>query len=142
MLGYYYKQIKDALPFLRLASGRIIFTSSGAAQNAYSSWGAYGASKAAINHLAMTLKSEEPQVTTVAIRPGVVDTAMQKDIRETFLKNMDDKDQQKFLGAKEDGKLLPPEKPGNVIAEVALNADKGLSGLFLRWVDGLLVYKQ
>ncbi|KIW66670.1 hypothetical protein, variant [Phialophora macrospora] len=127
--------ISEALPWLRQAKGRIIFTSSGAAQNAYPSWGAYGASKAAINHLTMTLKNEEPDVTTVAIRPGVVDTAMQKDIRETFLSNMDEKDQQKFLSAKEQGKLLPPEKPGNVIAELAVSADKELSGLFLSWDD-------
>ena len=80
----------------------------------------------------MTLKIEEPDVTTVAIRPGVVDTAMQKDIRETFLKNMDEHDQRKFVLAKEQGKLLPPEKPGSAIAELALHAEKDLSGLFLR----------
>ncbi|ETI22838.1 hypothetical protein G647_06915 [Cladophialophora carrionii CBS 160.54] len=127
--------ISEALPWLRQAKGRIIFTSSGAAQNAYPSWGAYGASKAAINHLTMTLKNEEPDVTTVAIRPGVVDTAMQKDIRESFLSNMDEKDQQKFRSAKEDGKLLPPEKPGNIIAELAVSAEKELSGSFLSWDD-------
>ncbi|KAJ9609990.1 hypothetical protein H2200_006320 [Cladophialophora chaetospira] len=128
-------RVKEALPLLRPAKGRIIFTSSGASQNAYSSWGAYGASKAAINHLAMTLKNEEPDVTTLAIRPGVVDTAMQKNIRETFLKNMDENDKKKFLGAKEDGKLLPPHKPGNVIAKLAVRADKKLSGSFLSWDD-------
>ena len=126
------QQTKEALPHIRAARGRIIFTSSGAAQNAYSSWGAYGASKAAINHLASTLKNEEPEITTIAIRPGVVDTAMQQDIRETFLRNMDDKDQQKFTAAKGQGKLLPPEKPGHVIANLVVNAKKDLSGLFLR----------
>lgn len=125
-------QIKEALPLLRAANGRIVFTSSGASSNAYASWGAYGASKAAINHLAMTLRSEEPEVTTVSIRPGVVDTAMQVDIREKFLKNMDEKDQKKFSSAKEDGILLPPEKPGRVIAELAVRARKDLSGQFLR----------
>ena len=130
--AYHHQQIREALPLLRSTKGRIIFTSSGAAQNAYSSWGAYGASKAAINHLSMTLKNEEPNVTTVAIRPGVVDTAMQQSIRDVFLTNMDEKDQQKFLTAKREGKLLPPEKPGNVIADLAVNADKELSGLFLR----------
>ncbi|KIX02778.1 uncharacterized protein Z518_08720 [Rhinocladiella mackenziei CBS 650.93] len=131
--------IQSALPFLRASKGRIIFTSSGAASNAYSSWGAYGASKAAINHLAMTLKNEEPEVTTVSIRPGVVDTAMQVDIREKYLKNMDEKDQVKFLSAKKDGKLLPPEKPGVVIAELVVRADIELSGMFLSWDDPKLV---
>jgi NAD(P)-dependent dehydrogenase (short-subunit alcohol dehydrogenase family) len=107
-------------------------TSSGAAENAYSSWGAYGASKAAVNHMAMTLKNEEPDITTVSIRPGVVDTAMQQDVRDVYLKNMDKKDQQKFRSAKIDGKLLPPDKPGNVIAQLAVKAPRELSGLFLR----------
>ncbi|OAL27852.1 hypothetical protein AYO22_03197 [Fonsecaea multimorphosa] len=126
------EQIKETLPLLRSNKGHIIFTSSGAASNAYPSWGVYGATKAAINHLTMTLKNEEPEVTTVSIRPGVVDTAMQMDIREKYLHNMDEKDQQKFLSAKKDGKLLPPEKPGNVIAELAVRAKKEFSGLFLR----------
>jgi NAD(P)-dependent dehydrogenase (short-subunit alcohol dehydrogenase family) len=90
----------------------------------------------------MTLKNEEPDVTTVAIRPGVVDTAMQKDIRESFLSNMDEKDQQKFLSAKEQGKLLPPEMPGNVIADLAVSADKELSGLFLRYAKTTLLSVQ
>ncbi|KIW55814.1 hypothetical protein, variant [Exophiala xenobiotica] len=124
--------IKAAVPLLRPSKGRIVFTSSGAASNAYSSWGAYGASKAAINHLAMTLKSEEPEITTVSVRPGVVDTAMQVDIREKFLQNLDEKDQKKFGSAKDDGILLPPEKPGRVIAELAIRAEKALSGQFLR----------
>lgn len=82
--------------------------------------------------MAMTLKNEEPEVASISIRPGVVDTAMQVDIREKYLKNMDEKDQAKFLSAKKDGKLLPPEKPGRVIAELAVRAEKDLSGLFLR----------
>ena len=56
--------------------------SSGAAVNAYTGWGMYGAAKAAMNHLALTLSTEEPDVTTMAIRPGVVDTEMQREIRE------------------------------------------------------------
>ncbi|OAL38422.1 hypothetical protein AYO20_02481 [Fonsecaea nubica] len=134
--------IQQTLPLLRSAKGRIVFTSSGAAMNAYPSWGVYGATKAAINHLAMTLKAEEPDVTTISIRPGVVDTAMQTDIREKFIRNMDDKDQQKFLSAKRDGKLLPPEKPGNVIAELAVKAKPELSGLFLSWDDPQLAEYQ
>ncbi|EXJ92924.1 hypothetical protein A1O3_01480 [Capronia epimyces CBS 606.96] len=128
----YVALVRSALPLLRTTKGRIVFTSSGAASNAYSSWGAYGASKAAINHLAMTLKNEEPDVIAVSVRPGVVDTAMQVDIREKYLQNMDEQDQAKFIGAKRDGKLLPPEKPGHVIAELAVRAGNELSGLFLR----------
>lgn len=41
------------------------------------------ASKAAMNSLARTLGNEEPSIVTVAVRPGIVDTDMQKAIRET-----------------------------------------------------------
>lgn len=97
-----------------------------------------GASKAAINHLARTLAKEEPSITTLAIRPGMVDTQMQTDIRGKYLQNMDEDDQAKFMGAHKDGKLLPPEKPGHVMARLAVDvklAGKSLSGAFLSWSD-------
>ena len=71
--------------------------------HAYSTWGAYGASKAALNHLAMTMKSEEPDITTIAIRPGVVDTEMQRELREVHHDRLDKKDQEKFMDAKANG---------------------------------------
>ena len=113
-------------------------TSSGAAEHAYTSWGAYGASKAALNHLAKTLAKEEPSITTLAIRPGMVDTQMQTNIREQYLHNMDEDDQVKFTGAYKDGKLLRPEQPGHVMAKLAVDiglGKKGLSGSFLSWSD-------
>ncbi|KAI9681535.1 MAG: hypothetical protein M1817_002819 [Caeruleum heppii] len=130
--------IKDALPLLRANHGRIILTSSGAAINAYTSWGSYGASKAALNHLALTLRVEEPLVTTVSIRPGVVDTQMQMDIRGVHIEKMDAKDQEKFMGLKEKGELLRPEQPGGVIARLVMGATKELSGNFLSWNDEAL----
>ena len=84
-----------------------------------------GASKAPINHLAKTLAKEELLITTLAIRPGMVDTQMQTDIRGKYLQNMDEKDQKKFVDAHKDGKLLPPEKPGNVIAKLAADSKLG-----------------
>ena len=103
--------------------------------NAYSTWGAYGASKAVLNHLAMTLATEESDVTTVSIRPGVVDTDMQVSIRDVHHANMDAKDAAKFKELKETGGLLKPEQPGNVMARLALDAPKDLSGKFLSWND-------
>lgn len=85
-----------------------------------------------MNHLAKTMKVEEPLITTVSIRPGVVDTNMQRDIREIHLSHMDPKDQEKFTTAKTSGSLLPPSAPGNVMARLVLDAKPELSGLFLR----------
>jgi len=127
--------VKAAIPSLRQTHGRIILVSSGAAAGAYSTWGAYGSSKAAINHLALTLKVEEPEITTVSIRPGIVDTAMQQAIRDEHSERMDAKDANKFKTLHQDGGILKPEQPGNVMARLALDATKDLSGKFLNWND-------
>ncbi|KAI4290200.1 MAG: hypothetical protein L6R35_000523 [Caloplaca aegaea] len=123
--------IKAAVPLLRNSGGRVIFTSSGAATKAYSTWGAYGASKAAMNHLNLTLAAEEPSVICMSIKPGVVDTQMQQDIRDIHSKSMDDKDIAKFRTLHEEGNLVRPEQPGQVIGKLAVNAPKELSGKFL-----------
>jgi NAD(P)-dependent dehydrogenase (short-subunit alcohol dehydrogenase family) len=123
---------------LRKSRGRIVFTSSGAAVGAYQGWGCYGAGKSVLNHLALTLSVEEPDVTTISIRPGVVDTEMQREIREVHNATMSEKDAAKFLGLKKDGGLLRPEQPGHVIAELAVKAGQELSGKFLSWNDEAL----
>lgn len=124
---------KASLPPLRESKGRLIFVSSGAATNGYSTWGAYGSSKAAINHLASTLANEEKDITSIAIRPGVVDTEMQRDIREKHNTFMDAKDTSKFAELKKTGGLLRPEQPGHVMAKLVLDAPSELSGKFLTW---------
>ncbi|KAL8682825.1 MAG: hypothetical protein Q9186_001154 [Xanthomendoza sp. 1 TL-2023] len=125
--------VKAAVPSLRKSSGRIIFTSSGASTKAYSTWGAYGASKAAMNHLNLTLAAEEPSLTSISIRPGVVDTQMQIDIRDLHSALMDEKDVTKFQTLHRQGQLVKPEEPGHVIARLAVGASKQLSGQFLDW---------
>ena len=85
-----------------------------------------------MNHLALTLGAEEPDVTTVAIRPGVVNTEMQRVVREEHSASMQEKDVAKFLQLHKDGALLRPEQPGHVIAKLALEGPKELSGKFLR----------
>lgn len=94
-----------------------------------------------MNHLAMTLSVEEPAITTVSIRPGVVDTAMQVEIREVHAAEgreegtgMTAEDAAKFHGLHKTGKLLKPEQPGHVMAQLATHAPTELSGKFLRYV--------
>lgn len=41
-----------------------------------------------------------------------------------------------FVQAFAEGKLVQPEEPGHVIAALALQADKLLSGQFLSWDSG------
>lgn len=135
-LGFDGSQVKVALPELRKAKGRIVFTSSGAATAAVSTWGAYGSSKAALNHLALTLSVEEPDVTTVSIRPGVVDTEMQRQLREVHHKAMEKQDAERFFTLHKEGNTLKPEQPGNVMARLVLDAPKEISGKFIMYVLG------
>ncbi|KAI4229044.1 MAG: hypothetical protein L6R36_001192 [Xanthoria steineri] len=125
--------LKAAVPSLRTSKGRVIFTSSGASTKAYSTWGAYGASKAAMNHLNLTLAAEEPSLTCLSIRPGVVDTQMQSDVRNVHSALMDEKDVAKFHTLHRQGQLVKPEQSGGVIARLAVDAPKQLSGQFLDW---------
>ena len=127
----YFTQVKAALPSLRKSNGHIIFTSSGAANAGYSGWGAYCTAKAAMNSLAKTLSVEEPHVISIAIRPGVVDTQMQTDLREIHASKMQEKDLAKFVNLHKDGALLRPERPGNVMAKLVLDGPRELSGEFL-----------
>jgi NAD(P)-dependent dehydrogenase (short-subunit alcohol dehydrogenase family) len=83
-----------------------------------------------MNHLGLTLSVEEPDITTIVIRPGTVDTDMQGVIRANG-EVMDAKDSKKFKALYEDGKLLKPEQPGNVMGRLAVSAERGLSGKFL-----------
>ena len=53
-----------------------------------------------MNHLALTLKNEEPHINTIAIRPGVVDTAMQEALRGPYRGKMDPKDSERFMNLK------------------------------------------
>lgn len=124
-----------AIPHLRSTTGTILFTSSGAAATAYPTWGAYGSSKAALNHLAQSIAAEEKEagVTSMAIRPGVVDTEMQREIREKHHEVMEESDRKRFKELKDTGALLRPEQPGWVMAKLVLEAPRELSGKFLSW---------
>lgn len=124
--------IKAAIPQLRESKGRIVLTSSGAAVKGTATWGCYGATKAVLNHLPLTLQKEEADIITVAIRPGVVATQMQDTLAEKHHQNMDAKDAKHFKSLKEEGKMLRPEQPGNVMARLVLSASSELNGMFFR----------
>ncbi|NUP23696.1 MAG: SDR family NAD(P)-dependent oxidoreductase [Streptomyces sp.] len=63
--------VQEALPLLRASGeGAVITVSSDAAAEAYETWGGYGASKAALDHLAAVLGAEEPGLRVWAVDPG------------------------------------------------------------------------
>lgn len=67
--------IQEALPLLRESpDGAVIDVSSDAAAEAYETWGGYGASKAALDHLSAVLGEEEPGLRVWAVDPGDMGT--------------------------------------------------------------------
>ncbi|ODV59147.1 NAD(P)-binding protein [Ascoidea rubescens DSM 1968] len=131
--------VSKSIEYLRKSHGRIIFTSSGASVKNTEGWGAYGASKAALNHLCGTISNEEKAngIRTISVAPGVVDTQMQDDIRGRLgEKGMSLKDLKIFQELKKDGKLLDPKVPGKVLGNLALmGIEEELNGVYLRYND-------
>ncbi|MGR8011347.1 SDR family NAD(P)-dependent oxidoreductase [Streptomyces hypolithicus] len=63
--------VREALPLLRGgAAGAVVSVSSDAAVEPYETWGGYGASKAALDHLSAVLAREEPGLRVWAVDPG------------------------------------------------------------------------
>lgn len=111
--------------FIRLtqnwqAEKRILNISSGAAANPYYGWTNYCASKAALDMLTRTVaveqKTVENGVKIIAIYPGIIDTEMQAQIRNT---NAEDFALvEKFIDFKNTGALLDKEVAGRKIFEI------------------------
>ena len=76
-----------------------------------------------------------------SIRPGVVDTDMQRDLREIHSAVMEDKDNAKFRDAYQNQTLLKPDQPGNVMARLVLDPDKSLNGQYLRYLSTLYRFR-
>ncbi|KAI0397670.1 short-chain dehydrogenase [Xylariaceae sp. FL0594] len=125
--------VKEAIPELRKTHGRVVLISSGAAKGAVAGWGAYGTSKAAIDHMCAHLAVEEPSIVSLAISPGKVDTEMQKVIREQGGAGMTPEVHSSFVAEHEEGRLLRPEQPGTVIAKLVIDAPSSLRGKNWRW---------
>ncbi|MFI6350858.1 SDR family NAD(P)-dependent oxidoreductase [Streptomyces sp. NPDC050560] len=68
---------QEALGLLRASgAGAVVCVSSDAAVEAYGTWGGYGASKAALDHLAAVLGVEEPGLRVWAVDPGDLRTEL------------------------------------------------------------------
>ncbi len=70
--------IRTLRPLFRPGATVIDITSDAAAEH-YETWGAYAASKAAFEHLTLTLAGEDPEVRWYAVDPGDLRTQMHQD---------------------------------------------------------------
>jgi NAD(P)-dependent dehydrogenase (short-subunit alcohol dehydrogenase family) len=71
--------VQAALPHLRASRGAVVNVSSDAAVEGYEGWGAYGATKAALEQLSRVLATEEADVRVYWVDPGDMRTQMHQD---------------------------------------------------------------
>ncbi|MBX3014528.1 MAG: SDR family oxidoreductase [Caldilineaceae bacterium] len=73
--------VQTLLPWLRTTHGLVVNISSDAAVGGYAGWGGYGASKAALDLLSLTLANElrDQGVAVVSVDPGDMRTQMHQD---------------------------------------------------------------
>ncbi|RKP20703.1 short-chain dehydrogenase [Rozella allomycis CSF55] len=131
--------LQKFLPLLRQSKGRIVHVSSGAAENAYMGWLGYCCTKASMNMLNKQLSIEEKDIVSVAVRPGVVKTSM----TDSALENGNGI---KFIGLGKDcmsqsdyeyikDNRISVDISSHVLAKLAIEAPRELSGQFLSWDD-------
>ena len=134
LLGPFYLT-RAAIAELRRQSGRIVNVSSGAATISVENASAYCAAKAGLNHFSRVLAAEEPRLTVMAVRPGVVDTRMQDTIRQKGPGVMSAEQLAYYQNLKVSGQLEKPEVPGRALAWLALHGPREFSGQFLDYDD-------
>ncbi|MGG0218402.1 (S)-benzoin forming benzil reductase [Bacillus mycoides] len=104
---------------------RVINISSGAGKNPYFGWGAYCTTKAGVNMFTQCVATEEAEkehpVKIIAFAPGVVDTNMQAQIRDTNKEDFTNLD--RFVTLKEEGNLLSPEYVAKAIRSLLETED-------------------
>lgn len=110
----------------------ILNISSGAAKGAYASWANYCSSKAAVEMLTRCIQLEQESqlfpIECFAIAPGVVNTNMQKQIRETELEHFDMKP--KFIELYETNKLYDPNAVALKIIDVTMHPNHYTEKIF------------
>ncbi len=108
------------------ASKVVVNISSGAGKYPIDGWASYCASKAALDMLSLTIQKEQDMrgsgVKVFSLAPGVVDTAMQENIREADAERFSTVD--KFREYKANNQLASPEEVGRKISSFLGNTDK------------------
>jgi benzil reductase ((S)-benzoin forming) len=111
--------------FLRLADNyecakRIVNISSGAGRHPYDGWGPYCAAKAGVDMFSRCLSEEQEvrdrPVQVLSIAPGVLDTQMQRRIREVDPSRFRRKE--KFLRLKQEGGLDSPDQAARKLLRI------------------------
>jgi 3-oxoacyl-[acyl-carrier protein] reductase len=97
--------------------GRIINVSSGSAAGAVPAMGPYSVAKSAVENLTRQIAAEcgSYGVVAVALRPGLVDTRMQEEVRNRSSEAIPRELRAVFQAYKQRVMLVPPERPARMI---------------------------
>ena len=105
----------------------ILNVSSGAGKYAIDAWGIYCASKSAINLFSENIQLEqsfiptENQIKVFSVAPGVIDTQMQDQIRETSPEDFSNVE--KFITLKANNELASPKETADLLLNIIDNRD-------------------
>lgn len=115
--------------------GVLINISSGAAWKPYSGWGAYCASKAAVERLTQVIAQEEESIGLRAhsVAPGVIDTDMQALIRATSADRFPDVS--RFVDLKRRNDFNSPRFVADALLDLAFDPSQRTSEVALRLPD-------
>jgi NAD(P)-dependent dehydrogenase (short-subunit alcohol dehydrogenase family) len=116
-----YQLIRLAVPeLIPRGEGLAVFFGSGAAVSHLPGIGAYGAAKAAAEHLARQLAAEAPRITSFVFRPDVTETRMQQQAREA-MGGAAAILHRAFRGYRERGELSTPEDQARSLVALLMN---------------------
>ena len=105
----------------------LLNVSSGAGKHSIDAWGVYCASKSALDmfseniKLEQTFYSEENKIKVFSVAPGVIDTQMQDQIRNTSKEDFSNVE--KFITLKENNELASPKETADLLLKIINNRD-------------------
>lgn len=107
--------------YKKLINGRVLHIGSGAAHFPVVGWAAYCVSKAALAMLTRCWQLESNSVAFASVMPGIVDTNMQREIREAS--HMDSEKRDFFKRLQQANQLLSPETVALFLCWLLLDTD-------------------
>lgn len=125
--------IKNFLPELRKANGRILYTSSSALKSPLPAWSGFTSPRAAMNQILASLAKEEPKIVGLAVEPGVMNTEAFAAAFKELQKSMPPEYVKWFESVQKSPNFLNPEIPAEAFAKLILNAPKSKAGTFCSW---------
>lgn len=106
----------------KLKNGRVLHIGSNAAYFPVVGWTAYCVSKAALSMLTKSWQLESNSIAVASVMPGIIDTDMQREIRDS--QYMDAQKKEFFHRLKKENKLLQPEVVATFLTWLLLDIDK------------------